>query len=65
MKGIKIFLKKKKTRSNKKARERYENLSEEKEKKCQYCRECHENLSEHKKQGMAERRRNYYITHKR
>ena len=63
MKGIKIFLKKKKTRSNKKARERYENLSEEK-KKCQYCRECHENLSEHKKQGMAERRRNYYITHK-
>ena len=49
MKGIKIFLKKKKTRSNKKARERYENLSEEKEKKCQYCRECHENLSEHNK----------------
>ena len=35
-----------------------------KKKKCQYCRECHENLSEHKKQGMAERRRNYYITHK-
>ena len=49
MKGIKIFLKKKKTRSNKKARERYENLSEGKEKKCQYCRECHENLSEHNK----------------
>ena len=35
-----------------------------KKKKRQYCRERHENLSEHKKQGITERRRNYYIAHK-
>ena len=63
MKGIKIFPKKKKTRSDKKARERYENLSQEKKKR-QYWRERHENLSEHKKHWITERRRNYYIAHK-
>ena len=50
-----------KDRLQKKARERYENLSkEEKEKEQQYGCECYKNLSEQKKQKLARYRKKYY-----
>ena len=63
MKGIKIFLKKKK---QKYAHEKYQNLSEEeKDKILEYCRKHHKKLSENEKQRTAKYRRNYYIIQKR
>ena len=51
--------------SKKKARERYQNLSEgEKEKKRQYHHECKKNLSEEQKEKKVEYMRNYYLVHK-
>ena len=48
----------KKERPQKKARERYQNLSkEEKEKKQQYVRERYKNLSEEKEQKLVEYRK--------
>ena len=54
-----------KERVQKKARERYENLSkEEKEKKHQYvCERC-KNLSEDEKQKLVENGKKYYRTRK-
>ena len=50
-----------KDRLQKKAHERYENLSkEEKEKEQQYGCECYKNLSEEKKQKLARYRKKYY-----
>ena len=47
-------------RLNKKARDRYQNLSkEEKEKKQQYVREFHKNLRDDKKQKLAEYGKNF------
>ena len=51
-----MFLKKKETKSKNKAREKYQNFTEEeKGKRCQY-------YQEHK-QKLLEYRRNYYLTH--
>ena len=64
MKGIKIFLKKKKTKKRKYSCESYQNLAdEENDKKRQYHCERHKNLSEDEKESTAERKRNCYITH--
>ena len=50
-----------KERLQKKARERYQNLSkEEKEKKQQYGREHYKNLSEDEKNKLVEYRKKYY-----
>ena len=50
-----------KERLQKKARERYQNLSkEEKEKKQQYGRERYKNLSEDEKNKLVEYRKKYY-----
>ena len=47
-----------KEKLQKKARERYQNLSkEEKEKKPQYGRECYKNLSEDEKQKLVQYRK--------
>ena len=55
MKGLNIFLKKKKNKKHQCDCERYQNLSEEeKEKKYQCHREHHKNLSEDEKQKIAE-----------
>ena len=49
-----------KERQQKKARERYQNLSKEKkEKKQQYGRERYKNLSENEKQKLVECRKHY------
>ena len=57
MKDTKIFLKKKKTRGEKKARERYQNFAEkEKEKRCHHYHKRNQKLPEY--------RRNYHLTHK-
>ena len=64
MKNIKIFQKKKKTKDKKKTRDRYQNLSEEKEIKRQYHHERNKNLSEELKQNQVEYMRNYYLAHK-
>ena len=57
MKDIKIFLKEKKNKRQKKARERYQNFTEEgKEKRCQYY--------QGRKQNLPTYRRIYYLTHK-
>ena len=54
-----------KERLQKKARERYQNLSkEEKEKKWPYGRECYKNLSEDEKQKLIEYRKKSYRTRK-
>ena len=50
-----------KERLQKKACERYQNLSKEKkEKKRQYGRECYQNLSEDEKNKLVEYRKKYY-----
>ena len=54
-----------KERLQKKAHERYQNLSkEEKEKKQQYGRERYKNLSEDGKNKLAEDRKKYYAMRK-
>ena len=54
-----------KERLQKKARERYQNLSkEEKEKKQQYGHECYKNISENEKQELVEYRKKYYKNEK-
>ena len=58
VKGIKIFLKKEKTKGKKKKTgDRYQNLSEEE-------RECNKNNSEEEKGKKVEYMRNYYLAHK-
>ena len=55
MKNIKIFLKNKKKKGEKKTLNRYQNLSEEqKEKKCQYHRQQNTNLSEEEERTNVE-----------
>ena len=50
-----------KERLQKKACEKYQNLSKEKkEKKRQYGRECYQNLSEDEKNKLVEYRKKYY-----
>ena len=50
-----------KERLQKKACQRYQNLSKEKiEKKRQYVHECYKNLSEDEKQKLVEHRKTYY-----
>ena len=59
-----MFLKKKKTKGKKKARERFQNsTTEDKEKKLPYHCKRNTDLSEEQKQKLVEYRRNYYITH--
>ena len=56
VKYIKISLKNKNTKGEKKARERYHNFTEEEKERHQYYQEC--------KKKLPEYRRNYYLTHK-
>ena len=54
-----------KERRQRKACERYQNLSqEEKEKKQQYGQECYKNLSDNEKQKLTEYREQYYTMRK-
>ena len=58
------YYKKNKEKLQKEARERYQNLSEEKkEKKFQYHHDQNKNLSEEGKQKKVEYMRNYYLAH--
>ena len=58
------YYKKNKEKLQKEARERYQNLSEEKkEKKCHYHHDQNKNLSEEGKQKKVEYMRNYYLAH--
>ena len=60
MKDIKIFLKKKKTKGEKRLEKDFQNYQnfteEEKGRRCQYYQE--------RKQKLPEYRRNYYLTHR-
>ena len=65
VKDIKIFLKKKKAKGEKKAWDRYQNLfEEENEKKRQYHHERNKNVSEEKKGKKVDYMTNYYLVHK-
>ena len=57
------YYQKNKEKLQNEARERYQNLSEEKnEKKCQYHRDRTKNLSEEEKQKKVEYMGNYYLS---
>ena len=57
VKDVKIFLKEKKSKGEKKAREKYQNFTEEEEeKRCQYYQQ--------RKQNLPDYRRNYYLKYK-
>ena len=63
MKDIKIFLKERKTRGEKKSQERHQSFTEEeKEEQRQYYHE-HKNFVEEQNQRLVEYRSNYYITY--
>ena len=64
MKGIKIFLKKKKTKSNNTLVKHSKIFLKKKKKKSISIAVNHKSLSEGEKQRISERRRNYYLTRK-
>ena len=64
MEDIKIFLKKEKTKGEKKWHEKdIKILLKKNYQEFQYCQERNKNLSKEQKQKFMEYRRNYYIKH--